>query len=282
MIIDLADTKERALPHAQTREDYLVYLKHVALYDFAKSYSEDKTVLDLGCGEGYGSAALARSARFVVAADYDFAAVAHAAQKYGTQSELRSHAPSIGGAGVASTDRRARLAFVVCDAQRLPFQSDAFGVVVSFEVIEHIPNVAHYLAEIKRVSAAALISTPNRALRLLPFQKPWNRYHLREYAAQDFARTLASVFLRAQVRGVTATPVILETEKRRVKQNPLIAYPKMLAQMLSPRAVRTVAKRHPPQPAAPPAFSTNDYSAQDFFVTDETKECINLLAVCAR
>ncbi len=34
----LEDTKERALPGhpAQTREDYLVYLKHVALYDFAE------------------------------------------------------------------------------------------------------------------------------------------------------------------------------------------------------------------------------------------------------
>ncbi len=260
MGIDLADTKERALPHAQTREDYLVYLKHVALYDFAKSYSADKTVLDLGCGEGYGSAALARSARFVVAADYDFAAVAHAAQKY----------------------RGSRLAFIVCDAQRLPFHSDAFGVVVSFEVIEHIPNVARYLAEIKRIGATALISTPNRALRLLPFQKPWNRYHLREYAARDFAQTLARIFARTQVRGVTATPVILEIEKRRVKQNPLIAYPKMFAQMWLPRAVRAAVKRKPPQPTAPPAFSTNEYSAQDFFVNDETEECINLLAVCTR
>ena len=171
---------------------------------------------------------------------------------------------------------------MVCDAQRLPFPSDAFGAAVSFEVIEHIPNVAQYLAEIKRVGAAALISTPNRALRLLPFQKPWNRYHLREYAAGDFAQTLARVFARVQVRGITATPAILEIEKRRVKQNPLTAYSKMFAQMLLPRAVRASAKRKPPHPTAPPAFSTNEYSAQDFFVTDETEECINLLAVCTR
>jgi protein-L-isoaspartate O-methyltransferase len=66
----LEDTKERTLPHhsAQTPEDYLVYLKQVALYDFTARYCVRKFVLDLGCGEGYGSSVLSRVARFVVAA----------------------------------------------------------------------------------------------------------------------------------------------------------------------------------------------------------------------
>ncbi len=153
--MNLLDTKERALPAhvAQTLEDHLVYLKQVALYTFATSYVAQKRVLDLGCGEGYGSDTLARAARFVVAADYARDAVAHARRKYA----------------------RENLAFVVCDAQHLPFRAESFEAILSFEVIEHIPNVRTYLEEIRRVSAAmsaVIFSTPNRALRLLPFQRP--------------------------------------------------------------------------------------------------------------
>lgn len=75
-----------------------------------------KTVLDLGCGEGYGSAILAPAAYRVVAADYSLEAVAHARNKYARQN----------------------LAFVLCDAQRLPFRCDAFDALVSFEVIKQL------------------------------------------------------------------------------------------------------------------------------------------------
>jgi SAM-dependent methyltransferase len=254
----LQDTRERALPAhaAQTLEDYLVYLKHAAMYAFAQAFVADKRVLDLGCGEGYGSAILVRAARFVVAADYDRDAVAHAARKY---------------AG-------ARLAFVVCDAQRLPFRRAVFGAIISYEVIEHIPNVSAYLNEIKRVGSFALISTPNAALRLLPFQKPWNRFHLREYAARAFARELRGAFGRVDVRGVSAIPRVLAIERARVRQNPLVAYPRMIAQMFLPRRVY-VALKPARTPAALP-FRAEDFSASDYRVTDETRECINLLAVC--
>ena len=82
-----------------------------------------------------------------------------------------------------------------------------FDAIVSYEVIEHIPNVTLYLAEIHRLAhapAKVFISTPNRRLRLLPFQKPWNRYHLREYAPADFAATLQRIFPRVRILGVSA------------------------------------------------------------------------------
>jgi ubiquinone/menaquinone biosynthesis C-methylase UbiE len=105
----LLDTKERALPAqgAQSLEDYLVYLKHLALYRFAARYTAQKCVLDLGCGEGYGSDALAHTAHFVVATDRNVEVVLHARQKY----------------------TRANLAFVVCDAQALPFRAASFATV---------------------------------------------------------------------------------------------------------------------------------------------------------
>jgi ubiquinone/menaquinone biosynthesis C-methylase UbiE len=265
----LADTKERALPwHAgQTLDDYLVYLKQLALYHFAAGLCQGKIVLDLGCGEGYGSASLARSARQVVAADYSFEAVVHARNNYAAQN----------------------LAFVVCDARHLPFRDDAFDALVSFEVIEHMQSVPEYLAEIKRVlprKTTAILSTPNRLLRLLPFQKPWNRYHVREYDDRELARVLNAAFVRVQLLGATAIPPILEIEKRRVKQNPFVAYPRMLAQMLLPRSIYALLKGA--EPPAPPAKIHEDWNAGAFSVNDfmlsadELRECITLVAVCER
>ncbi len=261
----LPNTKERALPAhtTQSLEDYLVYLKHVALYRFAARFCADRFILDLGCGEGYGCAALASVARLVVAADRDLDAVAHAQQKYAQPN----------------------LAFVVCDAQHLPFQSASFDTAVSFEVIEHIPNVRAFLHALKRVARArVLLSTPNRAMRLLPLQKPWNRFHLREYAARDLARALEPIFPHVRLYGITAQPAILEIEKRRVKQNPLTAYPKMLAQILLPSAVYDGLKRirHTPAPASQAAspFDAAQFSADQFCVTDDPlRECINLVAL---
>jgi ubiquinone/menaquinone biosynthesis C-methylase UbiE len=264
----LQNTRERALPAhpAQSLEDYLVYLKHVALYKFVARYAAQKRVLDLGCGEGYGSDALTHRARFLVAADRDVVAVAYARQKYA----------------------RPNLAFVVCDAQALPFRTASFEMVVSFEVIEHVPNVRGYLEEVKRVNAGqgvAIISTPNRLIRLLPFQKPWNRFHLREYAARDLERTLGVVFSRVRMCGITATPAILEIEKQRVKQNPFVAYPKMLARMILPkgaygwlRQMRARVRRSVVVRAE--AFDATKFSADDFNISEnELCECINLIAI---
>lgn len=262
----LLDTRERASPlyAAQSLEDYLVYLKHLALYQFVLPYTVGKRTLDLGCGEGYGSDALAHTARFVVAADRDTRAVMRARQKYA----------------------RGNLAFVVCDAQALPFRNASFDTLVSFEVIEHIPNVRKYLEEMRRVNTitgTAILSTPNRVLRLLPFQKPWNRFHLREYDARGLARAVSAVFPRIELRGITATQTILEIEKRRVRQNPFIAYPKMLARILLPQSVydwlgsldARLSSRQSIQP-----FDTTEFTVDDFRVSeDRLHECINLIAI---
>lgn len=264
----LQDTKERALPlHVgQSVEDYLIYLKHVALYIFAQAYCANKRVLDLGSGEGYGSTVLADAARFVVCADYSIQALTHAKETYA----------------------RANVAFVVCDAQALPFASAFFEQVVSFEVIEHIPDVSQYLKEIRRVSVNAgqiIISTPNRSLRLLPFQRPWNRFHLREYDARDLLREMQTVFASVQIAGITAIPKILAIEKRRVKQNPLTAYPKMIARIILPTTVYArwrilthwlEKNRTALQPSVPAA----GYSVNDFQVSQNNlDDCINLVTL---
>jgi SAM-dependent methyltransferase len=177
----------------------------------------------------------------------------------------------------------------VCDAQYLPFANAGFDTLVSFEVIEHIPNVRQYLEEIKRVCAPkslAIISTPNRLLRLLPFQKPWNRFHLREYDVPGLRGELSAIFHQVQILGITAIPAILDIEKQRVKQNPFIAYPKMLAQTLLPGLVydrlRDAATRLEARRADVPVDDyRNRFSLDDFSVSEQAVDkWINLVAVC--
>ena len=37
------------------------------------------------------------------------------------------------------------------DGIKMPFEDGSFDVVISTEVLEHVPDPAHYLAEVKRV-----------------------------------------------------------------------------------------------------------------------------------
>jgi ubiquinone/menaquinone biosynthesis C-methylase UbiE len=259
----LEHTAERTLPQhdAQTREDLLVYLKQVALYNFAQTLSAGKAVLDLGCGEGYGSARLAASARLVIGVDNSFETVVHAAQKYS----------------------RPNTAFVLCDAQQLPFRDGAFETVVSFEVIEHVVDVRGYVQEVRRVCGkTALFSTPNRLLRLLPFQKPWNTFHLREYDDREFRRALDPVFKAVNLLGLTARPDLLEIEKRRVRQNPLVAYPRMLARMVLPASLYQRAKRIKPLSASDLADDViQKVSPADYMLSPTAlKSGITLVAIC--
>jgi hypothetical protein len=138
------------------------------------------------------------------------------------------------------------------------------------------------------VSAArgvAIISTPNRLLRLLPFQRPWNRFHLREYDARALARVVSAVFPRVELCGITATPAILEIEKRRVKQNPFIAYLKTLAGIMLPPALydRRVAPRarvNAESSTRAPSFDATKFAVDDFHISaNGLRECINLIAM---
>ena len=65
--------------------------------------------------------------------------------------------PSIGRllarapAGYVSTDLEPGLAMVAADITALPFENDRFGLVVCSHVLEHIPDEAAALAELRRV-----------------------------------------------------------------------------------------------------------------------------------
>jgi len=115
--------------------------EHEARYRWAARYVAGKSVLDVGCGTGYGCSLLSHcGAKRVIGVDISFPALEYA---------KRCQIQGLVGANVI----------------RLPFGSSTFDVVTCFEVIEHIADQSELLEEMKRVlrtGGVVVLSTPNR------------------------------------------------------------------------------------------------------------------------
>lgn len=189
-----------------TPEALVEWLKHFCAYKYAEPFAEGNLVLDLGCGTGYGTHELSTKAYESVGIDIWKNGIRHCHREYGKKNS-----------------------FLVASGNSLPFKNDSFDLVVSFQVIEHIhPNaVLNYLEEIERIlkyGGILIVSTPNKRLRLLPFQKPWNPDHKREYDAEELERLLKSVFKKVKILGLSATRDVYLIKYNRVKPSPLHVY----------------------------------------------------------
>lgn len=173
---DLPWTGERIIPE----EGRYMFRRHFMAYHFALPFCCTKIVLDVGCGEGYGSHLLAGTAALVTAIDMSEEAVNHARAKYA----------------------RPNLVFRKMNAAQLDFPDNTFDVVVSFQVIEHLPDPQSFLREISRVLkqlGVAIISTPNKSLHPNCVTGP---FHLREYRHDEFLPLLQTAFERVDFFGV--------------------------------------------------------------------------------
>lgn len=265
--MNLEPTGERMiLEHYQSSpEDHVIYLLHIATYQFAQQYTAGKRVLDYGCGSGYGSAEIARTAREVVAVDVAADAVAHAS----------SHFPA------------ENLTFMHIDpSASLPFEDGSFDVVLSFQVFEHVTDTAHYLGEIRRVLAPSgrlLLVTPDRSTRLLPLQRPWNRWHVHEYGSRELSALLSRYFPNVEVLGMTARRAMLDIELRRCRKVKWMTLPVTLP--IIPDSWRIKAlnwiHRHKPTPASPTAPRDYAFDERDVRIAKDATPSVNLVAVAS-
>jgi len=170
---DMEFTGERVVP-GKTPET--IYDEHIYRYIFATSLAENKVVLDVACGTGYGAGYMADKASKVVGADISMEAVYYARERF-------------------SEDNKA--SFICTDAVRLPFADDAFDIVVSFETIEHIKQYSKFLNECRRVlkdNGLLICSTPNRRIFSPRLAKPLNTFHVKEFWPEEFSRLLRRYF----------------------------------------------------------------------------------------
>lgn len=174
-------TGERVVPG---KTPQTIYDEHIYRYIFAAGLTEDKVVLDVACGTGYGTGyMMEKGAGEVVGVDISVAAVDYARERFGKNNKA---------------------SFVCADAIRLPFVDDTFDVVVSFETIEHMRQYRKFLAECRRVlkeDGLLVCSTPNRRIFSPNLTKPLNTFHVKEFWPEEFYRLLHRYFAHITLYG---------------------------------------------------------------------------------
>lgn len=151
--------------------------EHWHRYAFARRFVSGKRVLDVACGEGYGSVLIAEVAEHVVGVDIDPDAIAHARAKYALRGNLR---------------------FEHGSATALPLPERSVDVVVSFETIEHLakddqPRMLAECARVLKAPGVLVLSAPNR-LEYSDARGYRNPFHLHEHDRGELERLLEREF----------------------------------------------------------------------------------------
>lgn len=167
-------TGERFLPSVSGEIAY----EHCHRYAFARRFVAGARVLDAACGEGYGSALLAKVAASVVAIDIEPQVVIAATARYGAEHR--------------------NLRFDTASVTHLPLGDASVDAIVSFETIEHVgaDDQRQMLAEFARVLAPdgrLILSSPNRP-EYSDARGYANPFHVKELDRDELAQLLAVHF----------------------------------------------------------------------------------------
>jgi SAM-dependent methyltransferase len=175
----LSLTGERTLPDVP--EENYWFRRHEVVYEWIAHRVAARRVVDLACGEGYGSARLARTAASVVGVDANPEAFEHARLKY----------------------TAANLSF---ERTMVELWDGAVDCVVFLQTIEHVPDPDAMLERVRTLiggDGVAFVSTPN-VLTLAPkgAERSGNPWHVREYRPEEFRALCDAHFGRVELLGL--------------------------------------------------------------------------------
>jgi ubiquinone/menaquinone biosynthesis C-methylase UbiE len=148
---------------------------HLHRYSIALEFVKNKTVVDIACGEGYGSSILSKIANDVIGIDIDENTVSEAIEKY----------------------KNPNLTFLVGSTDMIPIDTESIDVVVSFETLEHHDKHHEMYSEIKRIlkkDGILIISTPDKK-NYSDIKNRVNPFHVKELYLSEF-RELTSKYFR--------------------------------------------------------------------------------------
>jgi SAM-dependent methyltransferase len=175
----LSLTGERTLPDIP--EENYWFRRHLAVYEWIAPRLAGREVIDMACGEGYGSDVLAVAAASVVGVDANPQAHEHARLRY----------------------RRANLSFARDLIETYPHPAEA---VVFLQTIEHLQDPGAALEHFRGLvgeEGSVYVSTPN-VLTLAPkgAERSDNPWHVHEYTAREFHELCAGHFPSVRMYGV--------------------------------------------------------------------------------
>lgn len=175
----LALTGERTLPDVP-QENYW-FRRHLAVYEWIAARVSGLRVIDMACGEGYGSDVLAHRAASVVGVDANPEAHEHARRRY-----LRDN-----------------LRFARDLVETFPEPADA---VVFLQTVEHLRDPGAVLAHFRALvgeTGLVFVSTPN-VLTLAPkgAERSDNPWHVHEYRSGEFEQLCLDTFGSVEMHGL--------------------------------------------------------------------------------
>lgn len=177
-----------------------IEIEHLHRYLLARGIASEKIVLDIACGEGYGSSLLATVAKSVIGIDISETAINHAMAKY----------------------KKNNLQFMEGDCTSIPLPDKSIDLVVSFETIEHIQNQEQMISEIVRVlkpNGLLLISSPDKYHYSIETGVN-NPFHIKELYEQEFKHMIATTFKNSVFWGqrvIYGSSILLESIQSKSK-----------------------------------------------------------------
>lgn len=191
-------TGERYIPCEET-ENQSIEREHWQRYYFAQRlFDKNAKVLDIACGEGYGSSYLAQKLKYVIGIDISKEAVTHASKKY-MQDNLQ---------------------FLEGNVSKIPLEDCSVDGIVSFETIEHVDEEMQidFLKESKRIlneGGIFVVSCPNKNVASDLAYELWgytNIYHKKEYEIDTFELLLKKFYKNVKLLYQrTETNLVLST-----------------------------------------------------------------------
>ncbi len=203
-------TAERS-SHLDPSEN-VIFQRHMVAYKETADIISG-TVLEIGCGEGYGMTELAPRSEKYIAID-----------KYNTpiDKEIR---------------KQNNIVFKQMEVPPLKeIENDSVDFVVAFQVIEHINNDKLFVSEIFRVlkpGGKLILTTPNKLMSLT--RNPW---HYREYKPEQMKQILETSFTDFEIKGVFGLSKVLDYyEKNKLAVNKILKWDIFNLQYLLPRFI---------------------------------------------
>ena len=170
--------------------------------------------------------------------------------------------------------------------------TESFDIVITFHILEHLPKrrVSEFLRETWRVlkpGGRLLLATPNRRIRLRPFQPPFNPTHRREYTVAGLRGLLAKYYPTLIVAGLRGTSRVESLEKERVRLPFLEAYLlgtiRRLPAHLRPRWPASRRENIKSLPDRDNYDPSDDFSLKEFYLDKINPErAMVLFAVCRK
>ena len=149
---------------------------HLARYLLAKKACFGKRVLDVACGEGYGSRLLKDwGAVTVDGVDISESAIFHARENF-KDEDIHFHCSSVENLSEVCGDKQ-------------------YDLIISLETIEHLHNPENFLVDLKKLltpNGCLILSCPNDWW-YFPSEHEKNPYHCRKYSFEEFRQQAEGV-----------------------------------------------------------------------------------------